>query len=80
MENIRTKVVIGRKWNRPEIYTHLSTEKIELAVSLEDFVLALAAEIKRPAFIMSRSRLHTELLAAIPRVLSEVKKISAEVV
>lgn len=80
MISVKNKVVVGRKWNNPEIYTHLSTEKIQLEISIEDFVLALANEIKRPAFILSRNGLNTELLAAIPKVLSEVKKTSVEVV
>lgn len=76
----RTRVVVGRKWNYPEIYTHVCDEKIELAISLENFILALISEAKSPALIMSRSGLNAQLLAAIPKVLAEVKKASVQAV
>ena len=78
--SVKYKVVVGRKWNNPEVYTQLCDEKIELAISIENFVLALAAEIKSPAFILTKAGLAHELSAAIPKVLSEVKKSSVEVV
>lgn len=49
MEN-KFKVVIGRKWNNPEIYTTLTSEGICLGVSPDNLVKALVREVVDPAF------------------------------
>jgi hypothetical protein len=55
-------------------------EKIELALSVEDFIRALVAEAGSPAFVMTKSGLAERLLAALPEVFAEVKRSSVEVV
>lgn len=76
----RSKVVIGRKWNNPNIYTYIDVNKIELDISLKDFIHALAEEIGNPALCMTKAQLEKRMQTALDKVLSEVKKVSTEVV
>lgn len=76
----RSKVVVGRKWNNPQIYTHVDSEKIEMQISVEDFLTALVEEMGSPAMVMTRAALRARLAAAAKQVLEEVKRVSREVV
>ncbi len=77
---VREKLVIGRKWNNPEIYTHIDVNKIELGISMENLVHALAQEVDKPALIMTKAQLEKRLQIAMTKVLSEIKRCSTEVV
>jgi hypothetical protein len=76
----KAKLVIGRLWNNPEIYTQVTDEKIEMQISLEDYHKALVAEMGSPALVMTKDGLLERMEAASERVLTEVKTASSEIV
>jgi len=68
------RVVVGRKWHKPDIYTRLDKEGIDLQMELDDFVLALLDELGSPTMI--KARVHQ----AVEKVVSGIKDVSREVV
>lgn len=76
----RDKIVIGRKWNNPKIYTVVNVDKIEMDIDLENFSHALAEEIGNPTFIMTKAQLEKKIHSAIKAVVSEIKTASREVI
>jgi hypothetical protein len=74
------KVVIGRKWNNPSIYALVTDQRIELQVSLEDYLQALVIELGSPAFIFSKETLKAKIFEASQKVSEEIKKVSSKVV
>lgn len=42
-------VTILRKWSDPKIEIHVTSESIQLSMSLDDFITALAGEVAEPA-------------------------------
>ena len=75
-----SKVVIGRKWSNPQIYAYVDGDKIEMQISLEDFLTGLVDEIGSPATLLTKAALKARVLAASRAVVEEVKKASLEVV
>jgi hypothetical protein len=80
MTDRRDRVVVGRKWNNPNIYTLVESERIEMRILLDDFINALAVEMGSPAFLMTKAGLKERLKLAATAALDEIKKASAQVV
>jgi hypothetical protein len=74
------RVVVGRKWHKPDIYTRLDKEGIDLQMELDDFVLALLDELGSPTMIMTRAQLKARVHQAVEKVVSGIKDVSREVV
>lgn len=74
------KVVTGRKWTNPEIYAEISSDGVRMEISLEDFLLALSAEMGSPLFLLTADALRKRIEEASARVMSEVRTASKEVV
>ena len=73
-------VVTGRKWNNPKIYAEILHDGIEMKMSFEDFLTALAAEVGSPTFLMTRAGLELRIKEASGRVLKEMRDASAAVI
>jgi len=69
----REKVIISRRWNRPEIDAFIDSEKVGASMKLSDFVDALAAEIGSPMGIMTKAQLKVRMQAASAVVAEEMK-------
>ena len=76
---LREKVVISRHWNNPAITVTVNADQIVIASDITAFIEALAAEIARPALILSRKRMVTQLHAACAAALEKIKESTAQV-
>ena len=54
-ELVNAKVVVGRKWHNPEIYTMLSLDKIEMTIDLNDLVRILVSELEKDVLAHAQS-------------------------
>lgn len=45
---MKSVVTVIRKWNNPSIEIRLSNDSLELDITLEDFLIALADEVAEP--------------------------------
>lgn len=72
----RTMVVISRHWHQPQVVVGIDHEHIRLELSLEDFCVALAAEVPHPSLTMTRAGLEGQLVEAMHRVLFKTKESS----
>jgi hypothetical protein len=75
----KAKIVVGRKWNNPEIYVKVTDNEIDMAVNSADFINALVEELGSPALIMTKEGLKARLRDAFTKVLSEIKTASIKV-
>lgn len=76
MDTDREIIVISKHWHSPEIKVRVDAAGMEISTTLEDFVRALAAELPHPAKMLTRDRVTTQILAAIPKVLEKIKESS----
>jgi hypothetical protein len=75
----KTVITIGRKWNNPRIMVWVTDEEIGLGLSLDDFLIALAAEIGNPATLLTSAQMLRRIQASAKSVIETVKEHSAEV-
>ncbi len=80
MENEKTTVLVGRKWNNPAITICISHEEIKIAVNLRDFLVALAAETGNPTTLLTVAGLRKALIKASERVVSGMKEETSRVI
>jgi len=74
-ETLQKAVVhISRHWHNPAIAIELHSDGIKLECTLEDFCRAIVAEIAHPAFVLRRSTLEANVLAAVEPVLNKIKQ------
>lgn len=79
-KNKRTALVISRHWDNPTIIVTISDQRISLEMSIEDYLSAIASDIRHPGQIFTRAGLEEELIKANRLVLEKVKETSATVV
>ena len=77
--SLREKVVISRYWNKPEITVTVNADKIVILGALDAFIEALAAEMTRPAFILTRKQMAQQLRAASVLAVAKIKESTAQV-
>ena len=75
----RDVVVISREWSKPEIKIQVNSNGIALAISLDDFVTALAAEVGSPTLLLTKAQLAAKMDFAKQVVLEKVKQESKQV-
>lgn len=73
-------VTVSRKWNNPQIYINVTSEEIELSMSLDDFIVALADEIGSVALTVRDATFRKKLNEAATRVVSGIKDESRKAV
>ena len=76
----KTVVTVSRLWNNPHITTTVTNAEISLAMSGDDFIEAMLAELGSPAFVMTQKQLREKFEAAFQKVISGIKEESAKVV
>lgn len=76
----KLKVVVSRKWDKPEIEAYLHSDAVGARIELSAFINALAAEVGKPLFILTPEQLRTKMLDASARVLAEMKDATKFVV
>jgi hypothetical protein len=74
---VKETLHITRHWHSPEIRVAVHREGIEIEMSLEDFCLALAAEVGNPRFMFTSDTLKNKLMVSVDIVLNKVKEASA---
>jgi len=74
-----TKMVISRYWNSPLITVVVSDEKIEVQMTVENFLKAIVQEIPHPSITIARSQLESQILKVLPTVLNKAKEATAQV-
>lgn len=72
-------VVVSRQWTRPEIRVDVTADGIAIAMSLPDFLTALAAELGSPAAVMTKAQLSRRIEAAAAAVVEHMKGASVPV-
>jgi hypothetical protein len=75
-----THVLVSRRWDNPNITVAITRADISIAMSVEDFVTALALEVGNPTFLMTTAGLKTALQAAATNVVEGMKAETARVV
>jgi hypothetical protein len=70
-------IVISRHWHSPEITVTMTDKEINIAVSLEDFIAALATELQHPLKSITRGRLSADLVLAAEAAVEKLKEASA---
>jgi len=73
------KVIISRHWDNPAITVSVKHEKIEVAISLNDFVSALAAEFGSPAMVFTNATFRKRLFDCVDAALIKVKQATNSV-
>jgi hypothetical protein len=73
-----TKLIISRFWHNPTIEVYVDSEKIEVRMSVEDFIKVMVSEIPHPSATMTRAKLEKQMLGVLDSVLSKAKKATAE--
>ncbi len=73
----KVTLVISRYWNHPQIIVKISIERIAIEMPVQDLLKALAAEIRSPSLIFTRSQLEEELLLHLAPVLEKIKEASS---
>ena len=73
-------VTVSRLWNNPEIKTTVSTEGIDLSISLDDFVTAVIQEMGSVAMTFTGNQLRTKVDTAVVKVIKGIKEESIKVV
>lgn len=79
MSAAREVITISRHWDNPAIKVWVNHEHIGLQVGIDDYLVALAAEIGNPAIVLTRAQLLTRMRAAAERVRLKVQESSVAV-
>jgi hypothetical protein len=77
---MKTKIVVSRKWQEPEIELFVNQTEVGAKMSLNDFKLAVHAHIGSPALLMTKAQMLTALDAAITAVVTEMKDNTKHIV
>lgn len=78
--SVRSAVTVSRHWDSPVIKVSVSHEKIEMELGLDDYLVALAAEIGNPATMLTQAALLARMRVAAERVRLKVQESSVVVV
>lgn len=76
----KNRVIVSRKWARPNIEAYLNAEEVGARMDLYEFVEALSAELGNPLTIVSQKQLYNRLRLATDRVVTEMKSTTRYVV
>lgn len=74
----RTRIVVSRYWNNPEITIKVDEKMISLFTDLPAFISALVAEIDQP-LTLTRTSLELKLQKAAKRSVEKIKEASSQV-
>ena len=77
---LKTKVVVSRKWHKPNVEAFIDHHEVGTNIDLEDFIKAVVEEVGNPALLLTKAALQKQLLAATEKVLHEMKEATAKVV
>ena len=72
----KTVVVVSRRWAGQLIKVDVTTEGIDIAMSLPEFMEALAQEAGSPTTLLTKKALRQRLLEAAERVIAGMKQAS----
>lgn len=72
-------VVVSREWHNPNIRMVVNPRGINISMSVDDFILALAEEVGSPTMILTRATLLKKIQAASVSILDEMKHESKKV-
>jgi hypothetical protein len=74
----RTKLVISRHWNNPEIQITVDEKRIVLFADLDDFIVALISEIDKP-ITFSKAALADKIASASRKAVEKIKQSTNQV-
>lgn len=77
---MKTKIIVCRKWQEPEIELFVDQTEIGAKMSLDDFKLAIHNEIGSPALLMTKAQMLDALDKAITAVVAEMKSSTVHIV
>lgn len=77
---LKQTLVISRHWSNPVISVSVRDDGISLECSLDEFLLALAEELKHPLMSLTKGRMLVDLQAAKDVVLGKIKEASIQAV
>lgn len=72
-------VVISREWHNPNIRMVVNPKGINISMSVDDFIMALAEEVGSPTMILTRVAFLKKLQASSFTVLDGMKRESKKV-
>lgn len=70
---LKSIVVVGRQWHRPEIRVHVSKLEIKVEMDMADFLKALAKEAGNPTLLLTIPQLEARLTQAADKVVAGMK-------
>lgn len=70
---MRTKIVVSRKWSKPQIEAFVSQEEVGASIDLDEFIAAVVEEIGNPTTLVTKAGLKSKLEIAAEAVLSELR-------
>lgn len=76
----RAVVVVGRKWNNPEIEISVTEEEIAIKMSLKDFLHALSIEMGNPTLLVTKNALRKSMQSSSDVVVKGMKQETNRVV
>lgn len=74
------RVVISRKWAKPQIEAFVTDTEVGSSMALEDFLAALVEEMGAPTMLMTKAQLLSRMLAVKDKVTTEMKSATKAVV
>jgi hypothetical protein len=74
------KVTISKHWHNPEIHHNVNLDGIEMTITLEHFIEAVAAEIGPVTWVFRDATFRAKYDNAVKTVISKIKEESAKVV
>lgn len=72
----KTKTVISRHWDKPEITVRITNIGIGIEMNVDDMLKALVEEMGTPAFMFTKDVLKEKLIKAMRSVEQKVKEAS----
>lgn len=76
----RSKVVVSRQWDNPQILCEITKDGISLAINGDAFVRAVVTEVGNPTLLVTQKQLREKLDEAFQRVIDEIKRASSHIV
>jgi hypothetical protein len=70
---MRSKIVVSRKWNSPDIEAFVSVEEIGAACSVPDFISILTDEVGNPTLLVTKAALKAKLQQGWAKLEKELK-------
>lgn len=74
-----SKVIIGRRWDNPNITVDVTTDAIGISMPLADFIHALSIEAGNPTMLLTVSALEKKLIQAADEVVAGMKEETKQV-